>query len=189
MLEKFAETLGFYNSVVGESQLLVLTSKLRIGVGLEGVLNNGSSDFIPDINRIKQPGNGILYRIKSEQAAECTKNRIDIAAGNRVFGGGCKKLRLCRIVKRLDPSNTAKTRIRNTLCFFIFFILFRKFAFNDVIKFHQFRELLGQRFIKRKFKYLFVALKYLSLAGIALHWRRIVIRVFVDIKAYIIRGK
>lgn len=51
--EKFAEALSFYNSVVGEPQLLVFTSKLRIGVCLKGVLNNGSTNFIPDINRIK----------------------------------------------------------------------------------------------------------------------------------------
>ncbi len=51
--EKFTKTLGFYDSVVGEPQLFIFTGKLGIGAGLEGVLNNGSTNFIPNANRIK----------------------------------------------------------------------------------------------------------------------------------------
>ena len=54
--EKFTETLGFYDSVVGEPELFILTGKLGVGAGLEGVLDEGGTDLIPDIHGIEQPG-------------------------------------------------------------------------------------------------------------------------------------
>lgn len=48
------ETLGFYNSVVGEPKLLILAGQLRVSVGLKGFLNNGDADFVPDVNEIEQ---------------------------------------------------------------------------------------------------------------------------------------
>ena len=61
---KFTETLGFYDSVVGEPELFILTGKLGVGVGLKSILNNGSTDFVPNSNGIEQPRKGSCYLIK-----------------------------------------------------------------------------------------------------------------------------
>lgn len=74
--EKFAETLGFYNSVVGKPKLLILTGQLRVSIGLKGVLNNGCADFVPDVNGIEQPGNSSRCLIKFQQTTESTKNGV-----------------------------------------------------------------------------------------------------------------
>ena len=94
--EKFAETLGFYNSVVGKPKLLILTGQLRVSIGLKGVLNNGCADFVPDVNWIEQPGNSSRCLIKFQQTTESTKNGVDIATGNRILCGSGEKLRFCR---------------------------------------------------------------------------------------------
>ena len=126
--EKFAETLGFYNSVVGKPKLLILTGQLRVSIGLKGVLNNGCADFVPDVNWIEQPGNSSRCLIKFQQTTESTKNGVDIATGNRI---------LCRSVKRFDASHASLTRICNALRLLIIPILFRKFAFDNIIKLYQ----------------------------------------------------
>ena len=139
--EKFAETLGFYNSVVGKPKLLILTGQLRVSIGLKGVLNNGCADFVPDVNGIEQPGNSSRCLIKFQQTTESTKNGVDIATGNRILCGSGEKLRFCRSVKRFDASHASKTRICNALRLLIIPILFRKFAFDNIIKLYQQRNL------------------------------------------------
>ena len=64
--EKFAETLRLDNSIVGEPQLLVLTGELGIGVGFKGVLNNGSTDFVPNFDGMKQPRGALAWLVKFE---------------------------------------------------------------------------------------------------------------------------
>ena len=54
--EKLPQALGFYDSVVGEPELFILAGKLGVGAGLEGVLDEGGTDLIPDIHGIEQPG-------------------------------------------------------------------------------------------------------------------------------------
>ncbi len=82
--QKFTEALGFYDPIVREPELFILPGELGVGVGLKSVLNNGGTDFIPDFNGIEKPRNVPCFLVKFEQTAECSKNRINIAAGNKI---------------------------------------------------------------------------------------------------------
>ena len=82
--QKLTEALGFYDPIVREPELFILPGELGVGVGLKSVLNNGGTDFIPDFNGIEKPRNVPCFLVKFEQTAECSKNRINIAAGNKI---------------------------------------------------------------------------------------------------------
>ena len=87
----FAEALRFYDSVVGEPELLILAGKLWIGGGFKGVLNDRDTNLVPNRNGIELPMQHPCVVVKAEQTAKRSKDRIDVATGNSIVNRGGKE--------------------------------------------------------------------------------------------------
>ena len=116
----------------------------EVSIGLKGVLNNGCATYIPDVDGIEQPGETAPVVIKFQQITESTI-KDDIAAGNRISCGSGEKLVFSECQRDSMPLTLPKRGFWLRLALLIIPILFRKFAFDNMIKLYQQRNSPGSK--------------------------------------------